>query len=165
MIFIPLSASAWALVRRKEPSANKDGTVDRCRGTKTGDIYCPGVPWSRDGNMGLIDELQQRSRGRLPDGQISHSRVQPHLQKDFLFSPDPNHFTYYGRPVPPEGRLAIVTDAGRDAVDADVLLTRALKRTAKTCGPDAPTPASSLRKANFRKRRWQQSPIAEESTE
>jgi hypothetical protein len=27
------------------------------------------------------------------------------------------------RPVPPEGRLAIVTDAGRDAVDAEVLLT------------------------------------------
>jgi hypothetical protein len=107
MIFIPLSASAWALVRRKEPSANKDGTVDRCRGTKTGDIYCPGVPWSRDGNMGLIDELQQRSRGRLPDGQISHSRVQPHLQKYFLFSPDPNHFTYYRRLVPPEGGMFV----------------------------------------------------------
>ena len=27
------------------------------------------------------------------------------------------------RPVPLEGRFAIVTDAGRDAVDADALLT------------------------------------------
>ena len=43
--------------------------------------------------------------------------------KIFLFSSDPNHFTYYRRPVRHEGRLAIVTDAGRDAVDADVLLT------------------------------------------
>ena len=49
--------------------------------------------------------------------------VQSPPQKYSLFSPDPNHFTYYRRPVPPEGRLAIVTDAGRDAVDADVLLT------------------------------------------
>jgi hypothetical protein len=49
--------------------------------------------------------------------------VQPHFQKYFLFSPDPNHFTYYGRLVPPEGRLAIVTDAGRDAVDVEVPIT------------------------------------------
>jgi hypothetical protein len=27
------------------------------------------------------------------------------------------------RPVPPEGRLAIVTDAGRDAVDVDAPIT------------------------------------------
>jgi hypothetical protein len=29
----------------------------------------------------------------------------------------------HGCPVPLEGRLAIVTDAGRDAVDADVPIT------------------------------------------
>jgi hypothetical protein len=49
--------------------------------------------------------------------------VQPHFQKYFLFTPDPNHFIYPCRLVPPEGRLAIVTDAGRDAVDVDVPLT------------------------------------------
>jgi hypothetical protein len=43
--------------------------------------------------------------------------------KIFPFSRDPNHFTYSYRPVPLEGRLAIVTDAGQDVVDADVLLT------------------------------------------
>jgi hypothetical protein len=43
--------------------------------------------------------------------------------KIFLFSSDPNHFIYLRRPVPPEGRLAIVTDAGRDAVDVDVPIT------------------------------------------
>jgi hypothetical protein len=39
------------------------------------------------------------------------------------FSADPNHLHIRRRPVPPEGRLAIVTDAGRDAVDVDAPLT------------------------------------------
>jgi hypothetical protein len=49
-----------------------------------------------------------------------------------------------------------------------------LLRTAKSCGPDAPTLASSSRMASrpyrartsliFRKRRWQKSPVTEEST-
>ena len=40
------------------------------------------------------------------------------LAKIFSFAPDPNQFTESCRPVPTEGRIAIVTDAGRDAVDA-----------------------------------------------
>src|SRR3981081_2860653 len=40
---------------------------------------------------------------------------------------------------------------------------RRVMRTAKTCGPDAPTLASSRRK-QFRRRRWQESPVAGEST-
>jgi hypothetical protein len=59
----------------------------------------------------------------LPDRQITELAVQPPLQKYFPFTPDPNHFTYLCRPVPHEGRLAIVTDAGRDAVDAEVPIT------------------------------------------
>ena len=40
----------------------------------------------------------------------------------------------------------IVTDAGRDAVDAAARERRTvLTRTAKSCGPDAPTLASSWR--------------------
>src|ERR1700730_15155736 len=39
----------------------------------------------------------------------------------------------------------------------------AQKRTAKSCGPDAPTLASSLRYV-FRRRRWQKSPVTGEST-
>jgi hypothetical protein len=54
----------------------------------------------------------------LPHGQFSDFPVQPPLQKYFLFSSDPNHILIRRRPVPHEGRLAIVTDAGRDAVDA-----------------------------------------------
>jgi hypothetical protein len=38
--------------------------------------------------------------------------------KIFLFSADPNQLHIPHRLVPLEGRIAIVTDAGRDAVDA-----------------------------------------------
>ena len=51
------------------------------------------------------------------------SPVQPPPQKYSPFTADPNHRLILTRPVPHEGRLAIVTDAGRDAVDADALLT------------------------------------------
>jgi hypothetical protein len=47
--------------------------------------------------------------------------------KIFWFSTDPNHLPIPGRPVPLEGRLAIVTDAGRDAVDADVPITNGME--------------------------------------
>jgi len=40
--------------------------------------------------------------------------------KIFLFSADPNQLHIPSRLVPKEGRIAIVTDAGRDAVDARV---------------------------------------------
>ena len=40
---------------------------------------------------------------------------------------------------------------------------RRYSRTAKSCGPDAPTLASSWRKL-FRRRRWQKSPVTGEST-
>ena len=56
----------------------------------------------------------------LPDGQITsdyQKSCQAPESKIFLFSPDPNQFTDSCRPVPQEGRLAIVTNAGRDAVD------------------------------------------------
>ena len=41
----------------------------------------------------------------------------------FNLSPDPNQVYRFRRLVPQQGRIAIVTDAGRDAVDADVPLT------------------------------------------
>src|ERR1700730_2674358 len=51
---------------------------------------------------------------------------------------------------PTKGRIAIVTDVRRDAVDATVSGERSaahgraiVLRTAKSCGPDAPTLASS----------------------
>jgi hypothetical protein len=85
----------------------------------------------------------------LPDGQISENRVQPPLKK---YSDFPKtQITLYPPPSrPTEGRLMIVTAAGRDAVDADGAIDeRRLMRTAKSCGPDTPTLVSSLRKATF----------------
>ena len=75
---------------------------------------------------------------------------------------------------PTEGRIAIVTDAGRDVVDASGASDEgACLRTAKSCGPDAPTLASSFAEAqsaqpgsdapyHIRKRRWQKSPVTRE---
>src|SRR5437660_7123922 len=64
---------------------------------------------------------------------------------------------------PNEGRLAIVTNAGRDAVDADGAADEQhVKRTAKSCGSDAPTLASSF--AVNARRRWQTSPVTGKST-
>jgi hypothetical protein len=45
--------------------------------------------------------------------------------KIFSFAPNPNQFTESRRPVPIEGRFAIVTNAGRDAVDAAARETNA----------------------------------------
>jgi hypothetical protein len=44
-------------------------------------------------------------------------------RKIFLFPSDPNHRLIPCRPVPNEGRFAIVTGVRRDAVDAKALLT------------------------------------------
>ena len=47
--------------------------------------------------------------------------------------------------TPLEGRIAIVTDAGLDAMDASGASDESANlRTEKSCGPDASTPASSL---------------------
>jgi hypothetical protein len=58
---------------------------------------------------------------------------------------DPKSNAESAHPVPHEGRIAIVTDAGWDAVDAAALLTNSASlRTAKSCGPDASTLAFKL---------------------
>jgi hypothetical protein len=40
------------------------------------------------------------------------------LSSHFCFSEDPKHLYIFRHPVPPKGRYAIVTFAGRAAVDA-----------------------------------------------
>jgi hypothetical protein len=92
-----------------------------------------------------------------PAGQITSdfqkSRQAP-FAKIFRFAPGPNQFTDSPRLVPTRGAdRASSRNAGRDAVDAaasgeQVRAGRmALTRTAKSCGSDAPMPASSLREA------------------
>jgi hypothetical protein len=67
------------------------------------------------------------------------------VAKIFPFSPDPNHFYIPRRLTPHEGRIAIVTDAGWDAVDAAALardgvagrFTVSDHRASKTNGAEA----------------------------
>ena len=54
----------------------------------------------------------------LPDGQITEFPVQPPLQKYFASPVGQIISTNSRHPTPPQGRIAIVTDAGWDAVDA-----------------------------------------------
>jgi|SRR5580704_16287577 hypothetical protein len=64
---------------------------------------------------------------------------------------------------PAEGRWPSSRTLGRDAVDANHATDESVcLRTAKSCGPDAPTLASSWRKV-FRRRQWQESPVTGES--
>jgi len=100
----------------------------------------------------------------LPVGQFVDGGVESRLKKYFRFRP-PQITSRTFRIPPHRGALAIVTNAGRDAVDAAAFCARGdrragshepvsdqqhayerrLLRTAKSCGPDAPTLASSSR--------------------
>jgi hypothetical protein len=79
----------------------------------------------------------------LPDGLSRNFRVQSLCKKFSAFAV--GQITFTNSPVRlTEGRLAIVTNAGRDAMDAGGASDEsACLRTAKSCGPDAPTLASS----------------------
>src|SRR6202035_3235066 len=66
--------------------------------------------------------------------------------KIFSFPLDPNHFYISRRPAPQRGVSQSSRTRGGMRWTQAALLTRALTlRTAKSCGPDASTPASSLR--------------------
>jgi hypothetical protein len=87
------------------------------------------------------------------DEQISKNLSSPRAKKFSLFLSGKS-VALEGRPASNEGRIMIVIYARRDAVDATVS-SRAfargrttLKRTAKSCGPDAPLLASSSWEAN-----------------
>ena len=79
-------------------------------------------------------------------------------QKYFCFSEMKIELYVFPIPSHQEGRCATSPTRGGDAVDADGAPDeRRSKRTAKSCGPDAPRLASSRRK-QFRWRRWQKNP-------
>src|SRR5258708_6284716 len=114
---------------------------------------------------------------RLPTDPTRYRLICPKLctcdkltrRAKFRFAADPNHQYIHCVPSHSEGRLAIVTNAGRDAVDAAASGTRVLTndaisgeaflakrglprrslgeagslRTVKTCGPGTPTLVSS----------------------
>jgi hypothetical protein len=66
----------------------------------------------------------------LPDGQISSARRFPlssPLCKNISVFPKPKSNYMSSRPASLEGRFAIVTDARRDAVDADAPITNGVE--------------------------------------
>src|SRR6266849_9871620 len=102
--------------------------------------------------------------GDLPVGRFAERAVQSPLQKYFCFHSPQITSRTLAIPSHTEGRIMIVTNAGWDAVDAAAFCARwdrragrkicerlpacrreMLLRTAKSCGPDAPTLASSSR--------------------
>jgi hypothetical protein len=104
----------------------------------------------------------------LPDGQISRhpqNPVHPLPQKYSACAVGQITATSLRRPAPERGAYAQSPRTLGAGCDGRVgVARRAMRmRTAKSCGPDAPTLASSRRK-QFRRRRWQKSPVAGEST-
>jgi hypothetical protein len=67
------------------------------------------------GNSAITSPLQWTTD--LPDGQISHFLSSP-FRKNIPVPSIPKSLLYPPPSRPPEGRIAIVTDAGWDAVDA-----------------------------------------------
>jgi hypothetical protein len=88
------------------------------------------------------------------------------LCKNISLFPKPKSVVVFAVPPPQEGRIAIVTDVGSGMRWTQRCReTSALMRTAKSCGPGAPTLALSFCGKQFlRKRRGQKSPVPGEST-
>jgi hypothetical protein len=83
----------------------------------------------RGGDPSAVPLRATAMRAILPDGQVACApctdlpALSSPLRKNILFFRNANHRYIRSRPVPTEGRYAIVTFAGRDAVDADAPIT------------------------------------------
>ena len=78
-------------------------------------------PASEKRSHSLHERLREKSN--FPSGIKLFLPVQSRAKKFPAFPFFANHFHNSPRPTPLEGRIAIVTDAGLDAVDAAALLT------------------------------------------
>ena len=67
----------------------------------------------------------------MTENEVICLSVQAPFSKIFRFPFEANHLHIFSRLVPLEGRLAIVTDAGRDAVDADGPITNGTEADGK----------------------------------
>jgi hypothetical protein len=71
--------------------------------------------------------VAKRCRAKIFGAALICPWSQAPQQKIFCFSENPNQVYILCRPVPLRGRLAIVTDAERDAVDVDAPLTNGVE--------------------------------------
>jgi hypothetical protein len=105
----------------------------------------------------------QRTSPDYPTGK-SATNLSSTLAKNIPLAPSGKSSLQATPSHPNEGRIAIVTNARWDAVDADSAVDETrMRRTVKSCGPDAPTLASS-RWSKLHRRWWQQSPVTRESS-
>ena len=65
----------------------------------------------------LLVQIRSARRTKFIEPDQSDASSPVLMAKIIRFPPDPNHLYIPRRPVPPWGRIAIVTNAGRDAVD------------------------------------------------
>jgi hypothetical protein len=78
------------------------------------------------------DDLQDLlAAGDLPVGRLVDRRVESPLQKYFASPVGQIISTNSRHPTPPQGRIAIVTDAGWDAVDAAAFCARGDRRAGR----------------------------------
>ena len=122
----------------------------------------PSLPDSRASTILRADLRQNNPTGQITSDFQKSCQALP--RKIFRFTPGANQ--RFSRAVSPDerGGSRSSSNARWDAVDADVRADeRRTTRTAKSCGPDAPTLASSSREASSARRRWQESPVTEES--
>ena len=107
-----------------------------------------------------------RSAPRRPTGKSIRLRIfvcPVPFSKIFRFRRRANQIYNSRRPVPQRG-VAQRHERGAGCGGRGCAFgRRALRRTEKSCGPDTPTLVSSLR-MQVRRRRWQESPVAGEST-
>src|ERR1700736_5563500 len=98
------------------------------------------------GDTGVQDERARSAPSLICPSGCSATPVSSPSRKNIPVLSLPKSLLYPPPFRPTEGRHAIVTAAGRDAVDADSAADeRRVRRTAKSCGPDAPTLVSSWR--------------------
>ncbi len=152
--------------QRKAAAGDRNGTLDGAPWRSFSGGVCKALSYLTEfdgipedyGSIMTFSAVGGRDRRRLvqvicPSGKITGAVFRPacqaHCRKIFLFYGSENHPIYF--PVhPTEGRIAIVTDAGLDAMDAGGAFDEgACWRTEKSCGSGAPTLASSSRKATF----------------
>src|SRR5665647_2642139 len=108
--------------------------------------------------------LQATAATKQPDGQISKLCPSPSA-KIFRLTRRANHLYGSARLIRMRGGSRSSRTLRWDAVDAIARDRRArARRTAKPCGPDAPTLASSRVELSAR-RWWQESPVTRESAE
>jgi hypothetical protein len=89
------------------------------------------------------DDVEAVRVTKQPDRQITKSLSTPRA-KNIPLNPSGKSKLNCRHPVPPEGRRPSSRTLGQVAVDADAMTDEGgVKRTAKSCGPDAAVLASS----------------------